>query len=99
MGEFVDIEEIIVSLGIWGYVAVINIITFAAFGVDKLKAMAEGWRISEKALLSLSVFGGASGGWIAMQIFRHKTKKPVFKYGLPVMILLHIAVLKLFLFV
>ncbi len=96
MEEIKNILEIISSVGILGYLTVINFITFCAFAVDKLKAMTDAWRISEKTLLTLSVLGGAVGGWIAMQLCRHKTKTPVFKYGLPVMIIVHIIIIKLF---
>ena len=96
MEEIKNISEIISSVGIWGYLAVINLVTFCAFAVDKLKAMADAWRISEKTLLTLSVLGGAVGGWIAMQLCRHKTKTPIFKYGLPVIIIVHIIIIKLF---
>ncbi len=77
------------------YLLSINLITFCAFAVDKFQAMSNGWRISEKTLLGISVLGGATGGWIAMQICRHKTRKPIFKYGLPMMVAIHIAILTL----
>ena len=64
------------------YLAVINIISFCLFAFDKLKAISNGWRISEKALLSVSAIGGAPGGLLAMKLCRHKTKKPLFKYGM-----------------
>ena len=57
-----------------GYIIVISLVTFIAYGVDKRKARKGKWRISEKALLSLSFFGGAIGGMWGMKKFRHKTK-------------------------
>lgn len=77
------------------YLLLINIITFCAFAIDKFQAISNGWRISEKTLLGFSLLGGAAGGWIAMQICRHKTRKPTFKYGLPVMVAIHIAILSI----
>lgn len=53
---------------------VISFVAFAMYGVDKLKAINGDWRISEKALLLTSFFGGALGGLLGMQLFRHKTK-------------------------
>ena len=44
------------------------------YGVYKLKAINGDWRISEKALLLTSFLGGALGGLLGMQLFRHKTK-------------------------
>ena len=53
---------------------ILSVITFFMYGVDKFKAQRGKWRISEKALLISSFIGGAVGGFIAMQLFRHKTK-------------------------
>lgn len=58
--------------------AVINLIVFCAFGIDKLKAKMDRWRIPEKTLISLMAVGGFIGGFLAMQLFRHKTKHPQF---------------------
>ena len=54
--------------------AAISVVAFFMYGIDKAKAKREKFRISEKALLLASFFGGAVGGFCAMQIFRHKTK-------------------------
>ena len=59
---------VLIALGVVSFVA------FAMYGVDKLKAINGDWRISEKALLLTSFFGGALGGLLGMQLFRHKTK-------------------------
>jgi len=56
----------------------LSFITFLMFGYDKFQAKNDGWRVSEKVLLSLGVFGGAIGGLIGMQIFHHKTRKNYF---------------------
>ena len=52
----------------------LSVITFFMYGIDKFKAQRGKWRISEKALLVSSFIGGAVGGFLAMQLFRHKTK-------------------------
>lgn len=72
------------------YIAVINIITFILFGMDKSKAIKHKRRIRESTLLGLSFFGGAAGGLLGMYVFRHKTRKPYFLYGLPLMLLIQI---------
>lgn len=64
----------IVLLAYGGYLILLSIITFIAYGVDKSKAKNGKWRTKEKTLLLLSFFGGAYGGYPAMLIFRHKTK-------------------------
>lgn len=56
------------------YLIIINVLTFIAFGIDKFKAVAHLWRISEKILLLLALVGGVIGGWLAMFLFRHKIK-------------------------
>ncbi|MBQ9704553.1 MAG: DUF1294 domain-containing protein [Clostridia bacterium] len=52
----------------------LSLVTFFMYGIDKFKAQRGKWRISEKALLISSFIGGAVGGFLAMQLFRHKTK-------------------------
>jgi uncharacterized membrane protein YsdA (DUF1294 family) len=56
------------------YVAGIGLITFLTYGYDKLQAGRGGRRVTEPALLVLSVIGGALGGWAGMLIWRHKTR-------------------------
>ncbi|MBQ7902492.1 MAG: DUF1294 domain-containing protein [Oscillospiraceae bacterium] len=51
-----------------------NVISFAAFGIDKWKARKDRWRIPERTLLLLGLFGGI-GQLAGMKVFRHKTHK------------------------
>lgn len=67
------------------YLVVINVIAFACFGIDKARAVKHEWRVREATLLTLSLAGGSFGGMLAMHVFRHKTRKPRFRYGLPAM--------------
>ena len=57
------------------YLVVLTVITFFAYGIDKLKAKTGGFRIPEKILLILGFIGGGAGGILGMQIFNHKTRK------------------------
>ena len=57
------------------YLAVLSLVTFCIYAVDKRKAEKGKWRIPKKALLLFSFFGGATGGYLAMHLVRHKTKK------------------------
>ena len=77
------------------YLIVINILTFAVYGIDKWKAKQDGWRISEATLLMLAVIGGTIGALLGMQVWRHKTMHKKFKYGLPLILLTQIALLSL----
>ena len=49
------------------YLAAINIIAFAAMGIDKAKARAGKWRIAEGTLFALAALGGALGGTLCLQ--------------------------------
>lgn len=71
----------------------INLVTFCAFFIDKRKAIRGDWRTPERTLLILSAIGGAGGGWIAMQLFRHKTQHKKFTLTLPLLVILHAAVI------
>ena len=72
------------------YLALINLLTFAAYGIDKRKAQKNAWRIKESTLLLLAVAGGSVGALLGMQIFRHKTKHPKFTVGVPLILLVQI---------
>lgn len=63
-------------------IALINCATFIIYGYDKIKAVNNEWRISEKRLLRLSVLG-PFGAYFGMKMFRHKVKKPKFYVGIP----------------
>ena len=59
------------ALYVW--VGLMSLITFITFGADKRRAVRHQYRISEKALLVISVIGGGVGGWLGMKMFHHKT--------------------------
>jgi len=60
-------------------VLTMNVVTFLAFGIDKRRAATGRRRISEATLLGLAWATGLVGGWLAMLVFRHKTRKLEFK--------------------
>ena len=67
-----------------------NVVTFSAYGIDKYKATHHKWRIPEFTLIFLAFLGGSIGAILGMQFFHHKTKKPKFYIGIPVIIVLQI---------
>ena len=69
----------------------VNIVAFAAYGIDKRKAQKGKWRIPESTLLLLAFFGGAPGALMGMRAFRHKTKHRKFKILVPLFLVLQIA--------
>lgn len=73
------------------YLIVINILTFVVYGVDKWKAKQGSWRISEAILLLLAIIGGSIGALLGMRVWHHKTMHLKFKYGLPLILLVQIA--------
>lgn len=64
---------------------VINILTFITYAADKFRAFRSKYRISEKTLMIMSVFG-IFGGLAGMLLFRHKIRKPKFALGLPLIL-------------
>lgn len=68
----------------------INLVTFAAFGMDKVFAMKQKRRFSEKSLLVMAMAGGSIGAMAAMRLFRHKTQK--FKGVLGIIVIVQLIV-------
>ena len=71
------------------YLITLNALAFLLFGFDKWRAKNHKWRISEFALLFISLIGGATGSLIAMSIFKHKSSKKKFYIGIPILIVFH----------
>lgn len=63
---------------IGGYYLLINFITLAVWGWDKLAAVTRRWRTPERTLRRLIYAGGFAGGLAGMLIFHHKTRHPAF---------------------
>ncbi|GGD67517.1 DUF1294 domain-containing protein [Paenibacillus nasutitermitis] len=78
------------------YLLVMNVTLLILMRIDKTRsgsASGRRHRIPERRLLGVGALGGALGGWIAMRMFRHKTKHAAFAAGFPVMVLIHAVVL------
>ncbi len=85
-----------VFAGGWGtvllvWLAVINLVTFAVYGIDKAKAKRGAWRVPEKTLFLLPLLGGSLGALLGMRVFHHKTKHWYFVWGIPMILLAQIA--------
>ncbi len=74
------------------YLVLINAAGFLFMLTDKYRAKKDMWRIPENTLLAIAVLGGSIGCLLGMQIFRHKTRKPKFYIGIPVIIVLQAAI-------
>ncbi|MDD6736086.1 MAG: DUF1294 domain-containing protein [Clostridiales bacterium] len=75
------------------YLAVQNIFAFALFGIDKMKAVKNAWRISERTLMAVAAAGGAAGALLAMELFRHKTKHKKFTIGIRLILVIQILII------
>ena len=73
-----------------GCLALINIVLFVLFGRDKAAARRGARRTPETTLLALAVLGGSLGGLLGMLLFRHKTRKPAFRIGLPLILIVQL---------
>ena len=76
---------------ILGYLLAVNITSFLLYGIDKYKAKKGRWRISEATLLTMAAIGGSIGAWAGMRLWHDKTMLKKFKYGIPVIIIMQIA--------
>ena len=72
---------------------VVSLLTMLLFGWDKRAAVRAGRRIPEAALLSAALLGGGIGGLLGMYLFRHKTRKTLFRLSVPLFLLLQGALL------
>lgn len=84
-------KELLPYLG--AYLLIINLAGFALMGVDKACARKNARRIRERTLFLCALFGGAAGSLFGMYALRHKTRKNAFRFGMPAILLLHLALL------
>lgn len=62
-----------------GAYALLSVLAFGMYGVDKSAAKKGQWRTSESTLHTIAVVGGWPGALVARQVFRHKTTKQPFR--------------------
>lgn len=77
-------------LGLVIYFFIINLFAIFLMKYDKVKAINNQYRVSEKALFLLALILGGIGIYIGMYLFRHKTKHVKFTVGIPLIIILNI---------
>ena len=82
--------HLVIVIVIW------NIIVMLLYGIDKLKAAKNKWRISEKTLILCAFLGGSVGALLGMMLFRHKTQHVKFKALVPIALVVHIAIIVFF---
>ena len=69
------------------YLLTINALGFWIMLDDKQRARKKSWRIPEATLLTVAILGGSAGCFLGMRLCRHKTRKPKFSIGIPVILL------------
>lgn len=80
-------------MGLTVYILGVNFIAFLLFGMDKKRAERQKWRISERTLMLSAAAGGSVGAFFGMYYFHHKTRKPKFRIGVPVLLTVQIVLL------
>lgn len=78
---------------LWFYLILINALALLLMRADKQKARRRQWRIPEALLFGTALLGGSAGAVLGMLLFAHKTRKPLFSVGLPVVLILHMGLL------
>lgn len=73
------------------YLLLINLVTFVLYGIDKWKAKTDRWRIPEATLLWLAAAGGSIGAWCGMKVWHHKTLHKKFRFGVPAILFVQLA--------
>ena len=80
---------------LFGWLLLINLITFFIFGFDKLQAKRKKEsvrRVPEKTLLIFSILGGSIGALAGMKVWHHKTLHRLFRLGIPLILVLQILI-------
>ena len=70
--------------------AVLNLITFILFGIDKYKAVHKKYRIKESLLITMSFLFSSIGAMLGMIVFNHKTSKAKFRFFVPLSFVVNI---------
>lgn len=81
---------------LWAWLISITIVTFFAYGYDKLIAGSARFRMPENALLALAFVGGTVGALGGMAVFHHKTSKRGFQLKLVAVLVAQAALLALY---
>lgn len=70
---------------------VMSLVTALVYAIDKKRAVAGRWRISEMQLHLLDMFFGWPGGLLAQHGFRHKNRKGSYQLTFWLIVILHLA--------
>jgi uncharacterized membrane protein YsdA (DUF1294 family) len=73
-------------------VAVMSLVCFLAYGMDKRRAGNGSRRVSERTLHVMAFLGGWPGALIGQRQFRHKTQKGSFRIVFWLLVVVHIGI-------
>ena len=79
------------------YLLLINAASFIVMLYDKYLAKNNLWRIPERTLFGIALFGGSLGCLAGMYTVRHKTRHKSFTIGIPLILIIQLALLIYFL--
>lgn len=85
-GEIMNATITIISI-----YAIMSLVSFILFFIDKKRAETKGWRIREYYLHLVELLGGWPGALLGQKFLRHKTKKWSYRIVLWLIILSHAA--------
>ena len=80
----------VVAYGI--VVAVMSLVCFLAYGLDKRKAVKGDRRVSERTLHLMAFLGGCPGALLDQRHFRHKTQKVSFRLVFWMIVVWHVGI-------
>ena len=75
------------------YLIIINVYGISIMGIDKWRSSRRKSRVPEKHLFLVAFIGGAVGIYGGMKAFHHKTLHNKFKYGIPIIMIVDIALI------
>ena len=93
----IDLSDVLTIIGL--YLICVNLLGLIYFFIDKQKAKRQSWRTPEATLFSIALFGGSIGCLLGMYLFHHKTAKPLFYIGMPVILGIQVLIVIIALFV
>ena len=82
-----------IVLLIFSYFVFVNLLGFSLMGFDKRQARKFYFRVPEATLFSVALIGGSIGSLAGMYVFRHKTRKWYFIFGMPAILFLQLSAL------
>ena len=65
------------------YLFCINIFAVIVTVHDKNAAQRDAWRVKERTLMLIAALGGSPAMYLTMLTIHHKTRKPLFMVGIP----------------